>query len=161
MARSRQATIAIVRSAEEFLQLRSLLEEYELDLDEDLRHGAEVPDMPALRAEYAPPNAAFLAFVEGEPAGCAGCVRHDDSTAVLQRLYAKPDYRGYGIGRALTVAAIDYARAGGFERIGLDTHAGRLRTAYGLYQSLGFADCEPFARVGYPCPTFMELRLRG
>jgi RimJ/RimL family protein N-acetyltransferase len=49
-----------------------------------------------------------------------------------------PDYRGKGIGMRLLQAAIDEARAAGFERIELSVYAANTRTA-ALYRKAGFA----------------------
>jgi ribosomal protein S18 acetylase RimI-like enzyme len=59
----------------------------------------------------------------------------------LAELYVVPDRRGQGLGRALTEAALDLARATGADRIELgtsdDDHAARA-----LYESLGFTNRE-------------------
>jgi RimJ/RimL family protein N-acetyltransferase len=49
-----------------------------------------------------------------------------------------PDYRGQGIGTRLLRAAIDEARAAGFERIELSVYGGNARAA-ALYRKAGFA----------------------
>lgn len=152
-------TIARVRDDEAFTQLRELLVEYERSLPPDLRHGVE-PELEAVRQAYAEPNAAFLARLRAEGIGCVALIRRDRSTGVIQRLYAKPEHRRLGAGRALVQAAVDYARADGCERVVLDTHAARLPAAYALYRSFGFVDCAAYESVSYACPTYMELHLR-
>jgi GNAT superfamily N-acetyltransferase len=141
-----------------FERLHVLLSEYEQSLPADLRHGS-VPDLPSLRATYVRPNAAFLALIENSVAGCVGLIRRDPESAIVQRLYAKPAFRGHGVGRALVATTIAFARKSGCRRMLLDTHAERLPAAYRLYRSLGFSDCEPYGSVDYACPTYMELRL--
>ncbi len=111
-----------------------------------------------LRLRYARPNVAFVATHEGNPAGCVAVTMLDASTAVILRLYVRPQCRGLGIARALVNAAIGFAREGGFSRIVLDTNK-RLAAAYELYRSFGFTECAPFGSVSYACPTFMELRI--
>ena len=150
--------IAIVCDDADFVQLQALLDEYEESLPPDLRHGS-VPDMASLRATYAEPNAAFLARVGRDVAGCVGLVARDGTSAIVQRLYAKPSFRGQGVGRGLVGTVIDCARRCGYRRVVLDTHAERLPAAYALYRSLGFSDCDPYGSVDYACPTYMELRL--
>jgi putative acetyltransferase len=150
--------IAIVCDDTDFVQLHALLDEYEESLPPDLRHGS-VPDMASLRATYAKPNAAFLARIGRDVAGCVALVARDGESAIVQRLYAKPLFRGQGVGRGLVATAIDCARRCGYRRLVLDTHAERLPAAYALYLSLGFSDCDPYGSVDYACPTYMELRL--
>jgi putative acetyltransferase len=150
--------ITIVSGDRDFAQLRALLGEYEESLSPDLRHGS-VPDIASLRATYAKPNAAFLARINDDVAGCIGLVARDEESAIVQRLYAKPSLRGQGVGRGLVATAIDFARRCGYRRVVLDTHAERLPAAYALYLSLGFSDCEAYGSVDYACPTYMELQL--
>jgi GNAT superfamily N-acetyltransferase len=83
----------------------------------------------------------------------------DEGSAVMKRLYVRPEYRGTGAGRALAQACVDLARERGYRRIVLDTNKKHLEAAYRLYRSMGFAECDPYAGVNYSCPTFMELVL--
>ena len=157
---SRQSSLTIVqvREASEFAQLLELLDEYERSLSPDLQHGDVDPEV--IRGKYAPPNAAFLALMGESAVGCVGVRRHDETTAIVQRLYVKPTNREHGMGRALVGIVCDFCRERGYERIVLDTDRDELPAAYKLYASMGFTECEPYGDVGYGCPTFMELRLR-
>ena len=148
-----------VENAAEFQTLHELLVEYERDLPADLRHGAE-PSLEDVRRRYHADNAGFLAILDADYGGCVAVTLLDARTAVLQRLYVRAPHRGRGAARALTMAAIGYARERGCERIVLDTEAERLRAAYELYRSVGFRECEAYGAVDYRCPTFMELQLR-
>jgi len=148
-----------VTGEREFRALRELLAAYEEDLPEDLRHGS-VPELSRLQSLYSAGNAALLAYDEGDPVGCVAVAALDRQNAVLARLFVRPRARGRGAARALTTAAIAFARENGFSRLRLDTHKDRLPAAYRLYLSLGFNDCAPYAAVAYACPTFMELRLQ-
>jgi ribosomal protein S18 acetylase RimI-like enzyme len=56
----------------------------------------------------------------------------------LEDVYVADSARGTGLGKALTQAAIDRARARGCKRIELDVNEQNTR-ALGLYTSLGFA----------------------
>ncbi len=132
---------------------------YELELPEQLRHGA-VPEVPALASLYAPPNTAFVARLDGAGIGCVVCNAQNDATAELARLYVEPRARKSGAGRALVNAVIDFARDSGYERLILDTHSELLPAACRLYASIGFTEYEPeCSGADAVCPTFMELRL--
>lgn len=121
--------------------------------------------MHAIRQTFSAPNAAFIATHEGVAIGCAAVKRAGDdrlatTTAVLLRLYVRPDSRRLGAARCLVTSAIAFARGTNFHRLVLDTEKSELEAAYRLYQSLGFKECAPFATVSYDTPTFMELLLR-
>jgi GNAT superfamily N-acetyltransferase len=150
--------IARVTSAAEFQLLFEVLLEYERSLAEDLRHGAE-PTLTSVREKYQEPNAAFLAPLDGDVAGCVAAIPLDSSTVVLHHLYVKPAYRKHGLARALVEAVIHFARDRGFARVVLDTDRERLPAAYNLYVSLGFTSCDAYATVDYRHPTFLELVL--
>jgi ribosomal protein S18 acetylase RimI-like enzyme len=62
---------------------------------------------------------------------------------VLYDLFVSPGSRGQGLGRALLLAAEDYARAGGFIRMELTT-ARTNAAAQALYESLGWQRDEVF-----------------
>ena len=138
----------------DFADLRALFVEYEESLPAMLRHGT-IPAARELQARFAAENAAFLS-----EAGCVAIERLDACTAILRHLYVKPAFRGRGAARALSNAAIGFAREVGYERLVLDTHRESMPQAYALYRSLGFSDCEPYAPVAYEPATHMELRLR-
>ena len=141
-----------------FETLLAVLIEYERSLDSDLRHGTE-PTLASIRESYQDPNAAFLAFVDDQPAGSVVATHLDTSTTVLKRLYVKPQFRGHGLARGLLQAVIDFARARGYRRVVLDTAAERLAAAYNLYVSYGFTPCDAYESVDYRHPTFLEFVL--
>lgn len=148
-----------MRGASDFELLRALLTEYENRLPPDLRHGS-VPDAAAVARLYRDPNAAFLAVRGGVAAGCVAVTRLDASKARLRHLFVTPAFRGRGLARQLTEAAIAFAGENGYGVLTLDTEKTRLEPAYRLYVSLGFEECAPDGPVDYECPTFMRLRLR-
>lgn len=153
------ATIHRVRSEEGFRRLRDLFEAYETDLPPALRHGA-VPSVEQLAQTFAGRrNAAFLASIGDDDAGCVAVRAFDAKTAQLRHLFVAGRHRGFGAARLLTVTAIEFARAQAYERMVLDTNKEQLQPAYSLYCSLGFRECEAFAAVTYECPTYMQLRL--
>ncbi|HEX3368634.1 MAG TPA: GNAT family N-acetyltransferase [Candidatus Cybelea sp.] len=152
--------VEIQRAASErdFARLHDLFVAYEEDLIPELRHG-DVPPVDELRRTYGGENAAFLAAGEPRAAGCVAVTRFDRRTAVIRHLFVDPHSRGAGAARRLVAAAIEFARAGGCERVVLDTAKEHLPVAYRLYLSFGFLESAPYTTVNYRCPTFMELKL--
>jgi putative acetyltransferase len=151
--------VHVAESAADFAALLALLTEYEESLPIELRHAEFENDRTRLEGVYGPPNAAFLATVDGTSCGCVALIREDASTGVIKRLYVQPRFRTHGVGRALLGALLENARENGYERVVLDTHREQLAAAYRLYRAFGFVEREPFGDVDYECATFMELRL--
>jgi GNAT superfamily N-acetyltransferase len=105
----------------------------------------------------------LLARVDGEPAGCVGLKRLDDETCEMKRLFVDTRFRGHGIGRALTEAILNAARALGFKRMRLDTSF-RQAEALTLYERFGFTRIEPYYELSQSMRdwlVFMELDLRA
>jgi DNA-binding MarR family transcriptional regulator/GNAT superfamily N-acetyltransferase len=82
-------------------------------------------------------EAAWIAEVDGEPAGCVFCVRKDDSTAQLRLLLVDPAARGLGIGARLVSECVSFARRAGYSELVLWTND-ILTAALHVYQAAGF-----------------------
>lgn len=113
-------------------------------------------ELAGLPGEYAPP-AGRLLLADGA-AGCVALRRLAVDTAEMKRLYVRPAFRGHGLGRRLTEAAIAAAREGGCSRLVLDSLP-KLREAIALYRSLGFREVPPYLPQPTPGALCFELRL--
>ena len=82
-------------------------------------------------------EAAWIAEVDGEPAGCVLCVRREDDVAQLRLLLVDPRARGHGIGARLVEECLRFARRAGYARITLWTND-VLDEARRIYERLGF-----------------------
>jgi GNAT superfamily N-acetyltransferase len=110
--------------------------------------GGSGDDTPVEAAHFVPPDGAFLvAFLGGEPVGCAGWRSHGDDgeTAELKRMYAAPAARGKGVGRRLLRAVEESARAHGRKRMIMELGSEQPE-AEALYRSNGY---EPIEHFGY------------
>lgn len=92
---------------------------------------------------------------------CVKMVRPD--TAEIKRLYVRPEGRGQGLGRRLTLMALDAARELGAGRVVLDTGQW-LTPAIALYRSLGFEEIPRYPESENdaalePYLVYMEKRL--
>ena len=130
--------------------MRSLLREYADAIGVDL--GFQDFD-----SEVADPLG-FYELVLLASDGCVALRRIDERTCEMKRLYVRPTARGGGLRRRLAEAVIDEARAGGYERMLLDTLP-TMGAAQALYRSLGFRETESYRHNPVPGAAFMELPL--
>lgn len=84
---------------------------------------------------------AWIAEVDGAPAGSIFCVKRDESTAQLRLLLVEPSARGLGIGARLVEECVRFARQAGYRRMVLFTTELQ-RDAARIYRKVGFALAE-------------------
>jgi putative acetyltransferase len=119
-----------------------------------------------LPGKYAEADAdLLLARVKGQAAGCAAItprILNDGTRASeLKRLWVEPKFRGYGLGRGLVMAAVDWARTRGYQALVLDTVNEAMPEASALYQSLGFEETGRFNDNPISGVRFYKLKLTG
>jgi ribosomal protein S18 acetylase RimI-like enzyme len=87
-------------------------------------------------------GAVLCALSDGTVVGTVALIRLAPVLFELAKLAVAPGTRGRGLGRRLTLAAIDLARSLGARRIVLSSSS-RLTAALRLYESLGFQSSAP------------------
>lgn len=86
---------------------------------------------------------AWVASVDGEPAGCVLLYGETAALAEFRRLWVRPTHRGLGVGRRLVRTVVDHARTEGYETLALTTPPWS-EAAQSLYESLGFERTPPY-----------------
>lgn len=128
----------------------------------DLQHyDAEVAD-PTQKYGL-PDGRLYVAWCDGQPAGCIALRRLDGTTCELKRLYVRPAFRGRGIAGAMMQRILDDARAIGYTAMLLDTLP-FLTSAIRMYRALiapvEIATGKQAYFCGKPNPLMMRTGLR-
>ncbi|WP_043704451.1 GNAT family N-acetyltransferase [Leptothrix cholodnii] len=127
---------------------RELFREYAQSLAVDLCFQGFESELAGLPGDYAEPaGALLLVLVDGELAGCGAFRPLPDAdlpnACEMKRLYVRPAFRRYGLGRLLAQQLIDQAREASYSRMYLDT-LDDMESARELYATLGFHEVAPY-----------------
>jgi putative acetyltransferase len=142
---------------------RAIFREYAAQLGIDLcfqNFDAELADLPG---EYAVPRGALLlATVDGEVAACGALRPVTDvdypNACEMKRLYVRPAFRRFGLGRLLAQALMDRGLQAGYSTLLLDT-LDDMEAARGLYASLGFEEIAPYYFNPIPGAHYLKASL--
>jgi putative acetyltransferase len=135
-------------------------------LEEHLRHmhslsppeSVHALDLAALRR---PEITFWSAWSGAELLGCGALKELSRAHGEVKSMRTAAAHRGRGVARALLVHIVGVARSRGYTRLSLETGAEpAFEPARRLYESHGFAFCEPFADYGPdPNSVFMTRTL--
>ena len=147
-------------------EIRQLFTEYTAILvagDPAFAHYLELQnydrEIEHLEEKYGEPGGRlYLAEWDGETAGCVALHRLNKSLAELKRLYVRPQYRGHGIGRALTERILREAKTAGYQTLQLDTQP-FLPEAIRLYRRLGFEAMPGYNDSPLETTIYMKMEL--
>lgn len=152
-------------SDEDWQETRLVLREYAASLDVDLDFQGFDAELDGLPGVYAPPDGLMLlATVDGAIAGSGAfrpLVDADYPNACeMKRLFVRPAFRRFGLGRVLAQALMDRATEAGYSAMLLDT-LDDMEAARGLYESLGFVEVPPFYFNPIPGAHYLKAELGG
>lgn len=156
--------IAPATGAEQIGFVRELFLDYARSLQIDLAFQDFEQELAALPGKYAAPRGALLlAWVGDAPAGCIAMrgleLAEHPNACEMKRLYARPAFRGLGLGKRLALALLDAARSAGYAAMLLDTLA-EMRSARSLYHELGFVEIARYYDNPLPGARYLKLDLR-
>ena len=125
-----------------------LFREYGDSLGIDLSFQDFASELETLPGLYAPPRGTLLlALADGQAAGCCALRPLDEvdepNASEMKRLYVRPAFRRFGLGRQLVEATLDAGRRLGYAAILLDT-LDDMEAARTLYEDLGFEEVPPY-----------------
>ena len=118
-----------------------LLRDYETGIGVSLCFQNFAEEVAGLPGDYQLPKGQMI-LARGPAGALVGCVclrpvPASPESCELKRLYVRSQARGSGLGRRLTLAALQEARRLGYKRVCLDTLFS-MREAQSLYRALGF-----------------------
>jgi putative acetyltransferase len=142
---------------------REIFREYAAQLGVDLCFQNFDAELVGLPGEYTGPRGALLlATVDGEVAGCGALRPVTDvdyaNACEMKRLYVRPAFRRFGIGRLLAQALMDRGLQAGYSNLLLDT-LDDMEAARGLYASLGFEEIAPYYFNPIPGAHYLKASL--
>ena len=144
---SPQFSLTTPASPEELQATALIFREYAESLAIDLAFQQFEQELSTLPGDYAAPRGSLLlAWVDGELAGCCALRPLDNvdmaNASEMKRLYVRPAFRRFGLGRLLAEAILDAARRQGYACVLLDT-LDDMEAARSLYEDLGFEEVPP------------------
>lgn len=155
--------IVHARSRRDIAAARTLFEAYAASLDFSLCFQNFEQELNALPGDYGPPRGALLLAQGLEGGKALGCVAlrplAEAGVAEMKRLYLVPEARGLGVGRRLVQSIVDEGRRLGYRAMKLDTVAGSMQAAIGLYRDFGFHETAPYTHNPQPDVIYMERTL--
>jgi len=142
---------------------REIFREYARGLGVDLCFQNFEAELSTLPGDYsAPLGALLLAFVDEQLAGCGAFRGLSDvdhpNACEMKRLYVRPAFRRFGLGRIMAQALIDLAIEAGYSCMLLDT-LDDMEAARGLYASLGFEEVAPYYFNPIPGAHYLKAEL--
>ncbi len=155
----REARIEEAATADDFALGRILFEEYAASVGVDLCFQNFAAELENLASIYSPPGGALLiATIDSDAAGCVGVRRFSDDVCEMKRLYVRPAYRGWHLGRRLAEAIVERGRGLNYNRMVLDTLES-MQIALALYGSIGFQPSAAYYPNPLPGVKYLALDL--
>lgn len=156
-------TVRPPSNPDEWLKATELVQAYADQLGVDLAFQNFSQEIAALAEHYAMPRGLFLgAYVGDELAGCCGLRPLDDAVdpnaCEMKRLFVRPAFRRFGLGRQLVEALMDAAKGMGYTCILLDTLS-HMEAARSLYEDLGFEEVPPYYLSPIPGTHYLKATL--
>jgi putative acetyltransferase len=150
----------LVQTPEHLAATRLLFEEYAASLSESVCLQNFAEELAALPASYAPPKGRLLlATVDDASAGCVALRLLSDEYAEIKRLYVRPNFRGFGVGKQLMKAVLNEAKNIGYKSMRLDTLPKEMAAAVEMYRAFGFTEIPPYMKNPVAGALCMELDL--
>ena len=159
MVRTPHMLIREASNPDELPIVRELFEEYAAGLGVDLCFQGFAEELAELPGKYSKPGGGIWLAVAGDDvAGCVALRPLDENHGEIKRLFVRPRFRGFGLGRKLAEHVLKAAAERDFQHVRLDTLPS-MEEAIALYRKLGFTEIASYCRNPVPGAIFFERRL--
>ena len=116
-------------------------------------------EMDAIAEKYMlPMGRLYIAYVDGQAAGCIALLPMSDTECEMKRLYVRPEFARRGIGQALAEKLVQDAKEIGYKHMLLDTFPA-LHKAIQLYENMGFYRIPAYSKSPMEDTVYMKLDL--
>jgi putative acetyltransferase len=158
-----QFSVTTPQSRQDLQAAAAIFQEYADSLGIDLGFQQFDEELRTLPGDYAPPRGCLLlAWVDDELAGCCALRPLDEADVAnaseMKRLYVRPAFRRFGLGRLLAEAILDAARRQGYACVLLDT-LDDMEAARSLYEDLGFEEVPPYYHSPIAGAHYLKVEL--
>jgi len=130
-------------SPESIAATREIFHEYQRSLGVDLCFQGFEAELATLPGDYSAPS---------------GCLLLAANACEMKRLYVRPAFRRFGLGRSLAEALLTEAQRAGHSVVLLDT-LDDMEAARELYATLGFEDIPPYYFNPIPGAHYLKAEL--
>ena len=153
-----EVSLATATSPQGIEAVKELVVKYAKTLPFDLGYQDFDGELASFPGKYAPPKGCLLlACVQGEAADSVALRPLEDNIGEVKRLYIRPGFCGYGLGRRLVGDIVAFARAAGYASLRLDTIRGLMADAEKLYKTVGFRECAAYYENPIEGTVYYEL----
>ena len=149
----------VASTVDEFNNGKILFQQYASSLDIDLSFQGFGEELNSIMSQYNKPKGALLlAYKDDLAVGCAGIRPLEQDIAELKRMFVRPEFRQFNIGKKLLMLAIDIAADLNYKAIRLDTLP-TMTIALSLYRSSGFYEIGAYRFNPIEGAIYMERKL--
>lgn len=149
----------LANTIKEYNAANCLFKEYAATTGIDLSFQNFDNELKELRKMYAAPTGGIiLCRKENDYAGCVAIRKLSEKIGELKRMYVKPQFQNFGIGKALLKNALKLAEDCKYKWIRLDT-LDFMQPAIHLYKQNGFYEIEPYYNNPNATAIFFEKNL--
>lgn len=144
---------------EDYEAAKLLFKDYAEAINIDLSFQHFDDELRDIKKMYSHPEGGILLSKnENEFTGCIAIRKFDEEVGELKRMFVKPHFQNFGIGKILLEHALDLAKSCNYKLVRLDT-LNYMAPAIHLYKQYGFYEIPSYYHNPISTVVFFEKRL--